>query len=116
MAAMLADEEQSAWADAVYLVFPNQNGRGTHVNISGAGVTKYAPNRDNAVKLLEFLTGEFGQRLYAEQNNEYPVRAGAPWSALLESWGRFKTDSLSLTKIAENRAEAIKVFDRVGIP
>ena len=116
MGAMLQDEEQATWADAVYLIFPNQAGRGAHINISGAGIARYAPNRANAVRLLEFLSGDLAQRMYAEQNHEYPVRAGTAWSGLLESWGRFKMDQAALQQVAERRAEAIRIFDRVGIP
>ena len=55
------------------VIFPNQDDRGTHINISGAGVTKHAPNRDNAIAFLEYLTSPYAQRLFAEGNNEYPV-------------------------------------------
>ena len=114
MGAMLADEEQSQWADAVRIVFPNQDDRGTHVNISGMALTVGAPNRDNAVRLMEFLSGDLAQQMYAEQNNEYPVNPDVPWSGLLKSWGEFKADELPLATIAENRSEAIRMVDRVG--
>ena len=113
---MLNNPKQSAWAEAVYLIFPNQQGRGAHVNITGAGIAKYAPNRANAVRLLEFLTGTLAQRMYAEQNYEYPVNPKAPWPALLESWGRFKADDLNLNELAKHRSLAIRIFDRVGFP
>lgn len=114
MGAMLADEEQSQWADAVRIVFPNQNDRGTHVNISGMALTTSAPNRDNAIRLMEFLSGDLAQQMYAEQNNEYPVNPDVPWSGLLKSWGEFKADDLPLATIAEHRGEAIRMVDRVG--
>lgn len=110
---MLEKPEQRPWADAVYLVFPNQEDRGTHVNISGVALTKAAPNKANAIKLMEFLAGP-GQKLYAEQNYEYPVRPGVPWLPQVEAWGKFKSDTLSLSAIAELRGEAIKMVDRVG--
>ena len=116
MGKMLQDEEQSKWANAVFIHFPNQQGRGAHVNISGAGVTKAAPHKADAVKLLEFLSGPLAQQMYAEQNYEYPVNPEAEWSGLLKSWGEFKADDLSLATVAEYRDEAIKVFDRVGFP
>ena len=116
MGKMLEDATQSKWARAVYLHFPNQQGRGTHVNISGAGLTRSAKNRDDAVKLLEYLSGEQAQKLYAELNYEYPIKPGVPWSDRVASWGRFQADSLPLTRLAENRTLAIMVFDRAGFP
>ena len=116
MGAMLRDAEQSQWAKSVYLVFPNQDGRGAHVNISGAGIARHAPHRKQALALLEFLTGELAQRMYAEQNFEYPVNPRVAWSELVASWGRFKADPLSLEVIARNRAKAIRIYDRVGFP
>ncbi len=113
---MLNNQTQSAWAEAVYLIFPNQQGRGAHINIAGAGIAKHAPNRANAVRLLEFLTGTLAQRMYAEQNYEYPVNPKVPWPALLASWGRFKADDLNLNVLAKNRSLAIRIFDRVGFP
>ena len=116
MGKMLTNEKQIAWAESVFLFFPNQDGRGAHMNISGAGVTKHAPRKDNAVKLLEFLSDDLAQKMYAEQNFEYPVKPGAAWSGLVESWGRFKADKLDMIEVARNRATAIRIFDRAGIP
>jgi iron(III) transport system substrate-binding protein len=106
--------EQQAWADSVYLVFPNQDGRGTHVNISGAGVTKYAKNKDNMVKLLEFLSGEFAQRKYAADNYEYPANPSVAIDEEIASWGRFKSDEVSLRKISDLSPVAQKIIDRAG--
>lgn len=114
MGKMLADEEQFEWAQSVYLIFPNQGNRGTHVNVSGVALTKASPNRDNAVALMEFLSGDLAQQMYAEQNFEYPVKPGAQWSGLLKSWGSFKTDSLNLGTIANNSNEATKIVNEVG--
>ena len=116
--AMLADDEQKAWAEAVNLVFPNQTGegmdaRGTHVNVSGVALTKSAPNKANAVKLVEFLAAG-GQTLYAEINYEYPVNPTVAWLPEVEAWGKFKADTLDLAAIAELRAEAARMVDRVG--
>jgi len=116
MGKMLTNEKQIAWAESVFLFFPNQDGRGAHMNISGAGVTRHAPRKDNAVKLLEFLSDDLAQKMYAEQNFEYPVKPGVPWSGLVESWGRFKADKLDMIEVARQRATATKIFDRVGIP
>jgi iron(III) transport system substrate-binding protein len=106
--------EQQKWAAALRLVFPNQGDRGSHVNISGAGVTKYAKNRDNAIKLIEFLSGKFAQTMYASRNFEYPVNPKVPWDKEVASWGRFKVDRLSLRKIADLSPAAQRLIDRVG--
>ncbi|MCG8542678.1 MAG: Fe(3+) ABC transporter substrate-binding protein [Alphaproteobacteria bacterium] len=106
--------EQNAWADSIYLVFPNQGDRGAHVNISGVGVTKYAKNRDNMVKLMEFLTEKFAQQMYASQNYEYPVNKAVATDPEVASWGKFKEDEVSLGKIADLTPTAQKIIDRVG--
>ena len=106
--------EQQKWAAALRLVYPNQGDRGTHVNVSGAAVTKHAKHTKNAVKLIEFLTDMFAQDLYAAQNYEYPVNAKVAWSKEIASWGRFKADGLSLSKIAKFSPAAQKLVDRVG--
>ena len=114
MGVMLQDEEQSAWANAVNIIFPNQDNRGTHMNISGMALAKAAPNKDNAIKLMEFLSDDLAQQMYAEQNVEYPVKNGVPESGLLKSWGDFKTDPLPLEDIAKNRKAAVLLVDKVG--
>ncbi|WP_038173869.1 MULTISPECIES: Fe(3+) ABC transporter substrate-binding protein [Vibrio] len=110
---MVNDAEQKAWADAVYINFPNQETTGTHVNISGMAMAKYAPNKDNAVKLMEFLSNDAAQSLYAEVNYEYPVKEGVKRSELVASWGDFKADTISLDQIAEHHEAAIKLLDEV---
>ncbi len=110
---MLQDKEQQTWAESVYINFPDQNAQGTHVNVSGMAMAKYAPNRENAVKLMEFLTGETAQHMYAEVNYEYPVKSGVKRSDLVASWGEFKSDSLPLEKIADDHTAAIKLLDEV---
>jgi iron(III) transport system substrate-binding protein len=105
--------EQKEWAAAVNVVFPGQADRGTHVNISGAAVTEHAKNKANAVKLLEFLSEKFAQKMYAEQNFEYPVRDGVEWHPLVASWGKFKADGINLNEIAKHRGTAAKIMDRV---
>lgn len=105
---------QKQWAEAVNIIFPNQQDRGTHVNISGAGVTKNARNRENAIRLIEYLSGDAAQKLYAMGNYEYPVRAGVPLHPMVASWGEFKADTAYLSAIAEQRTEASKIMDEVG--
>lgn len=114
MGKMLQKEDQAEWANTVYMIFPNQQDRGTHVNISGIALTKSSPNKENAIKLMEFLSDNLAQQMYAEQNFEYPVKRGVPWSGLVASWGTFKPDTLSLAKIADLRKDAIKMTDQVG--
>jgi len=106
--------EQKEWAKSVTLLFPNSGERGTHVNVSGAVVAKHAPHKDNAVKLVEFLASDRGQELYAEANNEYPVKEGVSWSPLVKSWGDFKPDPISLNHIAALRKKASELVDKVG--
>jgi iron(III) transport system substrate-binding protein len=108
------DRAQREAAGNVTIFWPNQEGRGAHVNVSGAGVTRAARNRDNAVRLLEFLVGDEAQRWYADVNNEYPVRPGTEWSPMLESWGAFEADSLNLDALGKHNAEAVRVMDRAG--
>ena len=93
--------------------FPNQETTGTHVNVSGVALTKHAPNKDEALKLIDFLTGDVAQKQYAEDNNEYPVKAGVPVSELVASWGEFKEDNLNVTDIAKHYSTALKLIDEV---
>ena len=106
--------EQKDWAKAVSVQFLDQNGRGNHVNISGAAVIKGAKNRDNAVALLEFLAGDKAQNMYATVNFEFPVKDGIRTHELVESWGSFKADDLSLEEIASHRTTASKLVDKTG--
>jgi iron(III) transport system substrate-binding protein len=98
----------------VGIFFPNQADRGTHVNISGAGVAVGAPNRDNAVKFLEFLASSEAQAIFAEQNYEYPVVAGVPVSEVIKGFGEFKADTLNVATYGENNPLAVQIMDRVG--
>jgi iron(III) transport system substrate-binding protein len=109
---MLHDEKQKVWADAVNINFPNQSNRGAHVNISGVAMAKHAPNQKNALALMEFLVSEKAQHMYAETNMEYPVREGVAVSELVNSWGKFNADELSLETIAKNRKAAIMLLDK----
>ncbi len=101
-------------AEQVALFWPNQNGRGAHINISGAGVTAAAPNRDNAIALLDFLLSQQSQQWYADVNNEYPVIAGVEANDILKGWGEFKPDSLAVEKLGELNSAAVKAMDRAG--
>ncbi|MCD8443940.1 Fe(3+) ABC transporter substrate-binding protein [Tenacibaculum finnmarkense] len=99
-------------AKGIKLFFPNQNGSGTHINVSGAGVAKYAPNKANAIKFIEFLVSKESQEVFAKANYEYPVNQEVVPSDLLKSWGTFKEDKLSLTKLGENNKKAVLIFDK----
>ncbi len=116
LGAMLAgdDTAQREAAEQMGVFFPNQEDRGTHVNISGAGVTAHAPNRDNGIRLVEYLTGEDAQRWYAEVNQEYPVRPDVPASEILSGFGDFKADDLNLSLLGVHNAEAVRIMDRAG--
>ena len=109
-----ADPADRAAADATRPFFPNQGGRGTHVNISGAGVCAHAPNAAEAVALLEYLAGETAQAAFAALNHEIPVRAGAPSSDIVAGWGAFEMDDLPLAVLGERNREAIELADRAG--
>ena len=113
MASNEKQPEQKQWAAAVDIIFPNQGDRGTHVNISGAAVTRAARNKANAILLIEFLSGAEAQKIYAEGNFEYPVKAGVALHPLVASWGRFKADEVFLSKLAEQRVTASRIMDRV---
>ena len=98
---------------AVNVFFPNQKDRGTHINISGIGVAKFAPNKDNAIKFIEYLISKEVQEKFASANYEYPVNADASSSELLNSWGKFKEDELNLSKLGELNKKAVILFDEV---
>lgn len=117
MALMATNEkepEQKEWAKSIKVLFPNANDRGTHINISGVALAKHAPNKDNAIRLIEYLTSDEAQKIYAELNNEYPLKAGVPLSEIVQSWGDLKPDSLSLSEIAAKRKRASEIVDEVG--
>ena len=105
-------EADRAVAAKLGVLFPNQDGRGTHVNISGGGVARHAPNRANAVAFLEYLTGDFAQRLFAEGNNEYPILG--PATGPVATLGAFEEDDLNAAVLGANQALAVQVFDRAG--
>lgn len=101
-------------AEKIGVIFPDQNGNGTHVNIRGGGVTKHAKNRDNAVKLLEYLTQESAQRFFADANLEYPANAQVKANDAVEAWGDFNRDQLNLEEVGKHQRTAIEVMDEAG--
>ena len=114
MGQMLASPEQAEWANAVRIIFPTFANGGTHINISGVALTKAAPDKAEAIQLMEFLVSPAAQAIYAEKNNEYPVLAGAVLSELVQSWGAFTPDKIDLTTLAGNRAAALRIMEDVN--
>ncbi|MEX2502072.1 MAG: Fe(3+) ABC transporter substrate-binding protein [Trueperaceae bacterium] len=108
------DANDRAVAEQVGYFFPNQDGRGTHVNVSGAGVVATAPNPDAAVRFLEFLASDEAQEIFAGANNEYPAVEGVAVSEVTQGFGEYRTDALNVATYGENNPEAVRVFDRVG--
>ena len=106
--------EERAVAEKLGVIFPNQSGRGTHVNVSGAGVLKHAPHREAAVKFLEYLSGDEAQGYFANGNNEYPVAGKVTANRELASLGDFRRDSLNVTLLGRNQAAAQQIYDRAG--
>lgn len=114
LAGMLADPADQAEAAKVKVFWPNQQDHGVHINVAGAGVATFAPNKANAVKLLEYMVQPEAQRWYAEANHEYPIRTDVTISTILEGFGTFKADDLALEQLGELNAEAIRILDRAG--
>lgn len=108
------NESDREAARKVGVIFPNQNDRGTHVNVGGAGLVANAQNPENGIKFLEFLSSDGAQEIFAERNYEFPVVDGVKKDPVLESWGDFKKDELNINVLGENNPEAIRIFDRVG--
>ena len=95
-------------------VFPNQGSTGAHANISGAGVAKHAPNKENAIKFLEYLASDAAQEYFSAGNDEYPAVMGVGLSDSVAQLGIFRSDTLNLSALGENQPEAQKIYDRVG--
>ncbi|MEW8506144.1 MAG: Fe(3+) ABC transporter substrate-binding protein [Candidatus Thiodiazotropha sp.] len=116
LAGMLTSKDQAQREAAAKLAvfWPNQQGRGVHVNVSGAAVTRAAANRENAIKLLEFLASPASQAWYAETNGEYPVREDVETGELLKTWGKFKMDRLNLQQLGLLNPDAVRLMDRAG--
>ncbi|MYM53988.1 Fe(3+) ABC transporter substrate-binding protein [Thalassovita mangrovi] len=113
MGEMLEDPEQKEWAESVNIVFPVFEGGGAHVNISGVAMTKNAPNRENALKLMEFLSSSEAQQIYAEANHEYPIAPGTEPGELVKSWGSFTADDVNLMELARLRPTALRIIEEV---
>lgn len=108
-------ETERNYAKQISVYFPNQNNRGAHINISGAGVVKYSKNPDNAIKLIEYLASDEAQELYANANHEYPIRENIKVSDIVKSWGYpFKKDKLSANNLGESNHKAVEIFDKVN--
>jgi len=108
------DPEQKEWAKSMKVLFPNTQDRGTHVNLSGMALAKHAPNKDAAIKLMEFLSSATAQELYAEIVYEYPLKDGTKPSDTVQGFGKIKPDTLSLEEIAKLRKKASQLVDKVG--
>ncbi|GAA5235755.1 Fe(3+) ABC transporter substrate-binding protein [Verticiella sediminum] len=109
-----AKGDQKAWGEAIKVVLPTFEGGGTHVNVSGAAVARHAPNRAEAIRLLEYLVSDEAQGIYAAANYEYPVKPGAPVDPVLAGFGELKVDPIPLEKIAAHRKLASELVDKVG--
>jgi iron(III) transport system substrate-binding protein len=116
LAGMLSskDETTQEQAKKVNVIWPNQADRGVHINISGVALAKNSPNKDAAVKLIDFLLSNESQLWYAKTNHEYPILANVAWSELLQSFGTYKAEQVPLSKLGELNASAVKMMDRAG--
>ncbi len=116
LARMLASsrDDERAMAERIAVFWPNQGGRGAHVNVSGAGITRAAKHRTEALALLRFLVSEEAQEWYARVNNEYPVKPGVAISSVVRSFGEFKPDALNLSALGVNNPSAVRLMDRAG--
>jgi iron(III) transport system substrate-binding protein len=113
LAASTKPEDRAA-VDKLAVFFPNQGDRGTHVNVSGVGLVKHAPNRANAVRLIEYLVSPEAQRYLADVNHEFPANPAVPAGPVAASWGGFKQDALNATVYAQRSAEALRLADQCG--
>lgn len=108
------NEENRKAGEAVGVIFPNQDNRGTHINVSSIALTKNAPNKENAVRLMEFLSGSVAQGKMAAENYEYPVNTSVESDKLLKSWGDFKKETINFSVLGDLNATAVKTFDKAG--
>ena len=113
-ALMTTNPAQKPWADATKVILPTFEGGGTHVNVSGIVLAKHAPNKANAMTLIEWLAGEQAQRIYADMNYEYPLRDGIAINPIIDGYGTLKPDILPLSKIASFNKSAAALVDKVG--
>lgn len=108
------DEKMKMIASKVGYLFPDQAGEGAHVNVSGAGLARYAPHPENAMELIGFLLSDEAQQAFAAGNNEYPVVEGVTPTGPVASFGDFRADDIEMTALGVNQPEAVKIFDRAG--
>ena len=113
-ALMKTSSNQKEWAEATKVILPTFAGGGTHVNVSGVVLAKNAPNKANAMKLIEWLAGDTAQHMYADSNFEYPVKSGIKVNDIIAGYGALKPDALPLSKIADNKKAAANLVDKVG--
>ncbi|NIX77113.1 Fe(3+) ABC transporter substrate-binding protein [Microvirga terricola] len=106
--------EQKKWAEAIHVILPTFQGGGSHVNVSGAALMKHAPNKDNAIKLIEFMTTPEAQHVFADVNYEYPIRPGVAVNPLIQSFGALKPDAMAISAVGKARAKASELVDKVG--
>jgi iron(III) transport system substrate-binding protein len=109
-----SDSVQRESAAKMKVFWPNRSGRGTHVNVSGIGVTSAASHRDEAIRLIEFLLTDEAQSWYANVNYEYPVKEGVAWGETVTAWGVFKADQIDMAELGRNNAAAVRLMDRAG--
>lgn len=116
LAGMLESSQKSevVAANKIKLFWPNQDGRGAHMNVSGAGVLKPAKHKKEAIQLLEFLVSDYAQQWYADTNHEYSIKPDIESSSVLKSWGKFKADDLNLSLLGKYNTDAVLLMDRVG--
>ena len=114
--ALMNDKEadKKGWAEATKVILPTFKDGGTHVNLSGVVLAKHAPNKANAMKLIEWLVGETAQHMYADMNYEYPMRAGIAVNKTIAGYGPLKADKVPLATVAENKKKAATLVDKVG--
>eukprot|EP01029_Cantina_marsupialis_P020466 TRINITY_DN4797_c0_g1_i1.p1 TRINITY_DN4797_c0_g1~~TRINITY_DN4797_c0_g1_i1.p1 ORF type:complete len:336 (+),score=66.41 TRINITY_DN4797_c0_g1_i1:46-1053(+) len=108
------DLSESAAVERVKIIFPKFENGGTHINVSGAGVTKYAPHKENAIKFIEFLASKEAQELFANDNFEYPVVKGMKMNPVVASWGDFEDDTININTLGKYNADAVRIFDEAG--
>jgi iron(III) transport system substrate-binding protein len=108
------EADRKPWAEATKVILPNFEGGGTHVNLSAVVLAKHAPNKDSAIKLIEWLMGEHAQHLYADMNYEYPLLSEIKVNPTIAGYGTLKPDKLPLSEIAKNKKGAANLVDKVG--
>ena len=109
-----SQKDEVSAANKIKLFWPDQNGRGAHMNISGAGILVPAKHKNEAIQLLEFLVSDYAQQWYADTNHEYSINPEIESNSILKKWGNFKTDNLNLSLLGKYNTDAVMIMDRVG--